>query len=120
MKMIYSHYEPETGISKIILADKRGKYTGIAKLHPEEKQNESRFAGLRLAEYRAWINYFKSEVRRIREKLNTVKSLKKDMDKYDNPNKKVQRRVNLKIRDYSQELIDLKKAIDELTKRLDE
>lgn len=120
MKMIYNHYDSETGISKVVLADKRGKYTGKAKLNPNEKNTESRFAGLRLAEYRAWINYFKSEVRRIREKLNTVKSLKKDMDEYDNPNKKVQRRVNLKIRDYSQELTDLKKAIDELKKRLDE
>ena len=57
MKFLYSHFNEETGKSIAVLSDKYGKYSGQAKLHPDDKDNASKFAGCRIAYKRALINY---------------------------------------------------------------
>ena len=57
MKFLYSYFFPDTGESVAALKNKDGLYIGSAKLHPDDKNTASQFAGCRLAEYRAWIKY---------------------------------------------------------------
>lgn len=116
MKFLYGYFHPQTGESVVALADKNGVYTGQARLHPDDKDYASEFAGCRLAERRAWIQYLRKECRRKQIMLNTIKDLMKDIDIncdcYIDP--KVKRRFNLKLRDYSNEISEFKEAINTL------
>ena len=112
MKYVSGTYDPETGISEVVFADKRGRYIGRAKLHPDDRYSE--FAGLHIAEDRAWLKYYISERRRIKERLNAIQSLKKELQKYTDYDRKTERRINLAIRDYSNDIENLTAGIKEL------
>jgi hypothetical protein len=81
MKLISSDFNKNTGISTVILQNRNGRYTGTAKLHPEDKGSE--IAGCLLAEKRAWIKYYKAELKRNKIQLQEATRLKKDIVSYD-------------------------------------
>lgn len=112
MKFLSNSFNPETGISQVTLADKYGRYTGIAKLHPDDIQHKNEITGFRLAERRAWIKSLKDQLYRKRYMLKAIKDLKKDFE-FQNCelDKKTLRRINLKLRDYTQNIEELKNAI---------
>ena len=114
MKMTRSDFIIDTGESIVELQDKYGAYQGRAKLAPEDKEYVSRYAGLRIAQHRAQLKYLKSQRRRIKERLKEVSFLKKELNNLID--KKAQRRLNLRIRDYHAQLEDLDFAIEELKK----
>ena len=120
MKFLYGYFHPETGESIVALANKSGTYIGQAKLHPDDKDNGSEYAGCRIAEGRAWIKYYKQEKRRCREKLETIKNLYKDI--YRNCSKQtaqeVEHRFNLQIKYYTEKLTESKEIIKEIEKQL--
>jgi len=55
-KNFTTHYDKETGISTVTYTNEYGKFTGKAKLHPND--TESRFSGYHIAESRADIQYY--------------------------------------------------------------
>ena len=121
MKLLYSSFDPQTGKSIVALTDKNNNtYIGQARLHPDDKNNASNLFGCRLAEKRAWIKYFKEEYKKKKIELNTIKQLNNDI-KYNyrvyTP-KKIQRRINIKLRDYSNEINEIKNNIEILEKEL--
>lgn len=71
-KVYYSNYNPDTGISIVKINTPYGMIEGTAKLHPDDKEVSSKYAGCKYAEMRAWIKYFKM-VRR--SKNDTLKEL---------------------------------------------
>ena len=71
-KVYYSNYNPDTGISIVKINTPYGMIKGTAKLHPDDKEVSSKYAGCKYAEMRAWIKYFKM-VRRF--KNDTLKEL---------------------------------------------
>lgn len=78
MKVVDSGWNPETGVAWTMIKTKRGKYIGEAKLHPEDKEYASRYAGNELAAQRAYANYLKDL---INEKKIELKAF---VDFYEN------------------------------------
>lgn len=118
MKMTRSDFNIDTGESIVELQDKYGIYQGYAKICPEDREYISRYAGLRIAQHRAQIKYLKSQRRRIKERLKEAVFLRKELENLID--KKAQRRLNLRIRDYHTQLEDINFAIDELKKLIRE
>ena len=85
-KLSNSTFNPETGISTVTVKTKRGTYTGVAKVHPEDKEIQSKYTGLRIAEMKAMRKAYKDELKRERIILHVLPSIQKDLihtlDKY--------------------------------------
>lgn len=122
MKFLYGYFHPETGESKVVLANKSGTFIGKARLHPEDKEHASEYAGCRLAEGRAWIEYYKKEKKRSQEQINTIKNLYKDI--YRNCSKttakEVEQRFKIQLKYYEEKLKESKEIIKEIKKQLED
>ena len=79
MKFLRGRFNKETGVSIVTLSDRYGRYTGVAILHPDDKNNASEYTGCSIAEQRAWIQALQNRRRRTKIKLNTIKNLIKDI-----------------------------------------
>jgi len=79
MKTIASDYNEDTGLSKVTLATDLGEFTGYSKLHPEDKEIVSRYAGCRYAEMRAGIKYMKEKAKIAKYQLNVLNKLYKNL-----------------------------------------
>lgn len=80
MKLINSYYIPETGESQVTLANRYGQYTGMAFVHPEDKNTASQFTGCRFAERRAYIKSFEDKIRRYKIQRKALESFEKDLN----------------------------------------
>ena len=119
MKLLYSYFFPATGESTVAIANRDGVYIGSAKLHPDDKNSASQFAGCRLAECRAWLQYLHKELSRQKLMLKTIQNLKRDIDLHSpNIDQQTQRRINLKLRDYSNNIQSLKDDIKQLENKI--
>lgn len=119
MKLLYSYFFPDTGESVAALGNRDGVYIGSAKLHPDDKDSASQFAGCRIAECRAWLKYLHKERRTQRLRLNTIKNLNKDIQLHcSTVDPAVQRRINLKIRDYHNKIDELTEDIEQLENKI--
>lgn len=104
MKFISSSYDPETGVSTVTMQHLGKKFLGTAKLHPDEKEKGSKYAGCYYAELRAVISALKYErkIAKIEADtcLNFVKSLEcySKFNKEDESAKSVYRLLNRKIK----------------------
>jgi len=58
-KLVYSNYDPETGISIARIQTPHGTFKGKARVHPREADIASSYAGCKYAEIRAYIKYYK-------------------------------------------------------------
>ena len=72
IRMIYSNYNEETGVSCVTLRTPLGEFTGYAKVHPEDAAFASPITGCRFAEIKALIKYRKAKVNVI---TNEIKGL---------------------------------------------
>ena len=61
-KLIYSNFDPETGISTVTIQNKYGHFTGTAKLDEEDKKHPSKFQGCEYAESKAIIEYLNKRI----------------------------------------------------------
>lgn len=80
LKTIDSAFDENTGISKTTILTDIGKFTGSAKLHPDDKEYASRYAGCRYAEIRATIKYLKvkkaiarNQIKELNKLLNEIR-----------------------------------------------
>ena len=125
MRFSHGDFNKETGISTVTLFDKYGIYTGLAILHPDDKDNPSEFMGCSIAEQRAWIKALQNRRRRIKIKLDAIKNLIKDIEiNYHDPiDPKLKRRFYLKIKDYNNEITYIEESIkqikNEIKQRID-
>lgn len=76
---IASDYNEDTGISYVKIATDIGEFEGTAKLHPEDAEIASHFAGCRYAEMRAGIKYMKAKARIAKYTLNYLNNLYKNL-----------------------------------------
>ncbi len=79
MKTVESDYNEDTGISTVKLSTDIGIFEGYAKLHPEDKDIASRFAGCRYAEMRAGIKYMKAKARETKQVLDSLTKIYKNL-----------------------------------------
>ena len=78
-KLFKYDFNPDTGISTVTLKSKRGLFTGTAKVHPEDKEAQSKFFGLHTAENKALRKLYKEELKREKIILETIKRVQKDL-----------------------------------------
>lgn len=120
MKIISQSFNHETGVSSIELQDKNYRGTGFAKISPEDKEYYSKYTGFRLAELRANIKIQKQKISKLKIQLNTVKTLKNDLIHFNREiPKNIERRINLAIRNYAQEIESLKLEIESIKEIID-
>ena len=62
IKMIKSNFDEITGISEVTIATDIGEFSGTSKLHDEDRNISSSFAGCQYAETRAIIKYMKRKM----------------------------------------------------------
>ena len=86
IKTIMSDYNQDTGLSKVTIATDLGQFTGYAKLHPEDKEIASNYAGCRYAEMRATIKYMKAKRRIAEYKLEPLNRIYNDLKSSKNFN----------------------------------
>lgn len=74
-----SVYDEKTGISKVIIECELGRFEGIAKLSPEDREAglASRFEGCKYAETRAIIKCLKALRMRKKSELKALEDLEK-------------------------------------------
>jgi len=75
IKIIDSDFNTETGISTTKILTDLGSFTGTAKLHPDDQDKASRFAGCRYAEIRATIKYMKMKKKLFKEEIKLLNHL---------------------------------------------
>ena len=110
-KIIKSDQNKETGFSEIIIQNKYGEFYGWSQCHPDDMDNYSMFAGERYAEIRAAADYAKFRLKQEKIKLKTIQSLVRDIENGPSTSmeympEKYRRKINLKLRDYSQSIED--------------
>lgn len=117
MKFYFSSFNAETGKSEVIFKHGNKTYIGTAQAAKEDMSHLSKFLGCGLAERRAWIKYFIDERRKYKYMLKAIQHLNKDI-KYvcKEIDPKIQRRINLHLRDYSTQITILSENIALLKK----
>ena len=72
IKLIESNFDRETGVSYAKIQTDYGVFAGSAKLHEEDKEHVSSFAGCHYAETRAIIAYMKHRVKLLNERIESL------------------------------------------------
>ena len=99
IKMIKSNFDEITGISEVTIATDIGEFSGTSKLHDEDRNISSSFAGCQYAEMRAVIKYMKRKMHdldmQIKGLTDFQSSLKcrKDYNHIAIENSKARRRI---------------------------
>ena len=75
IKTTYSDFNKETGISTTVILTDLGHFLGTARLHPDDKETASRYAGCRYAEMRATTKYVKAKKKAIQEEIKLLNRL---------------------------------------------
>lgn len=101
-KILYSNYDKNTGISKTIISNKYGVFTGISKLSKEDSDFASSYAGCRYSLYKAKIKSYKCQLKEIKFQLKTLRdfsifmSQSKEYNKNSHEAKKLRQYIYLK------------------------
>lgn len=126
-KLFKYDFNPDTGISTVTLKSKRGLFTGTAKVHPEDKEAQSKFFGLHTAENKALRKLYKEELKREKIILETIKRVQKDLQEnlhdtgsYDNYLilSTLRKRLYFMERNHSNNITILKDSLEEFKKSL--
>ena len=80
IKLIESNFDRETGVSYAKIQTDYGVFVGSAKLHEEDKEYVSSFAGCHYAETRAIIAYMKHRVKLLNERIESLENCKKVLE----------------------------------------
>ena len=112
-KIIKSYSNEDTGVSVVTIQNKYGKFYGMAFCHPDDMENFSAFAGERYAETRARAAFADFRYKQEKIKLQTIQNLIKDIDSGSGTSmeympEEYRRKINLKLRDYTQSVEDWK------------
>ena len=119
MKFLYGFFNRQTGESIVTLSNQGELFIGRAQLHPDDKNSANELTGCRLAEHRAWIKIFQNERKKKKIMLKAIQNLNQDIKQNcSSIDPSIQRRINLKLRDYTNEVQELSNQIDFLTKSL--
>ena len=126
-KLFKYDFNPDTGVSTVTLKSKRGLFTGTAKVHPEDKEVQSKFFGLNIAEKKALQKLYKEELKREKIILETIKRVQKDLQEnlhdtgsYDNYVilSTLRKRLYFMERNHSNNITILKDSLEEFKKSL--
>lgn len=110
-KIVDYFSDKDNGLTGIVIQNKYGHFYGGTKFNPKDnKDTFSSFAGSRYAEIRAGEKFARFRYKQEKIKLKAIQDLMNDI-KRNCPeeiekNPKLMRRINLKLRDYTQSVED--------------
>lgn len=84
MEFISGTFDKKTGISTVVMEHLGVRFEGIARLHPDDIDNASEFAGCSFAETRATIKALKYERKMVKEKAEQARKFIKQCECYKN------------------------------------
>lgn len=108
MRLILSNYDETTGISYCEVQHKGKIYSGVSRLHPEDKEIASKYTGCRYAEIKAEIKALKAEYNEAKASCEECRKFVKACSQYSNfdkesPTAKVMyRQLNRRIKKVNQ------------------
>lgn len=92
IKLVYSNYDDETGISIVRIQTPEGTFKGKARLNPKDENVASKYVGCKYAEIRAWIKYYHylskikasniREITKLNNQINQDKTVPKRVKKW--------------------------------------
>lgn len=122
MRLVYSYYDKESGKSTILMEHEGKQYMGNAYFNKEkEKYPPNAFFGLRIAEKRAIMEYWKERKNINRIKACAMESLLKDLQNtfpcpyVGNP---IVEKIKRHLKHYKQEAANYQSAIDSCRKEI--
>ena len=121
MHLVYSNYDKESGKSTILMEHEGKQYMGNAYFNKEEeKYPPNAFFGLRIAEKRAIIEYWKERKNINRTKACTIESLLKDLQNTEEnlEGNSIVEKLEHHLRHYKQEVANYQSAIDSQRKEI--
>lgn len=120
-KLITAHYDEESGLSYVKIANKFGTFDALAVLHPKDKERGSRYAGCEYAHIRAEIKSVKEQIKSQRYRIKVLTELLAEYQNSNNVNinsiesKKVKRKITEEIKkltDLKQDKIKLEQSLE--------
>ena len=78
-KLVYSNYNPETGLSAVIVETKNGYFGATSQLRVEDEDIASRFAGCDYAFSKAVRKSLKQDIKNINLKIKTLLDFEKTL-----------------------------------------
>lgn len=113
IKMIYSNFNEKTGVSVVKITTPLGEFEGTSKLHDEDREISSRYAGCQYAEMKAIMNYMKKRIQILKIELNSLEKHNKSM-----LNRKDYNHNSMEMRALRKDIYLLKKSIVSWQERL--
>jgi|GEM_PF-5514805 len=103
--------ENKDSVYKVTFIDKHGnKYHGVARCHPDDQKYESELFGYTVANYRAYVKFNKSLIKKEKERLKTLITLYNTIENMKGFNKD-----ELSAKRIRKEIYICKKEIEELS-----
>lgn len=120
IKMIYSNFDENTGISEVTIMTDIGEFKGTSKLHEEDRNISSHFAGCRYAEMKAIIKYMKQKIKNIQMQIKGLEDFQSNLaTRADyNYNSIENNKARRRIFELKKQIISWNKKIDSLTARM--
>ena len=104
-KIKSSNYDEVSGVSIVTILTELGEFTGVARLHEDDKENASSFFGCEIAEIRAYIQYSKKQQFIALHKYKAFKDMYKNLSQMKEFNKDSveARKIRRKMHELSEE-----------------
>ena len=111
-KLITAHYDEESGLSYVKIANKFGTFDALAALHPKDRENKrgSRYAGCEYAHIRAEIKSVKEQIKSQRYRIKVLTELLAEYQNSDNVN--INSVEIKKLTDLKQEKVKLEQSLE--------
>lgn len=119
-----SYYNEQDGMSVVTIEYHGNEFVGSARLHPDDAEKASKYAGCRFAEQRAYIKMLKSILADERIKCDACRNFVKSCESYKNWDRKsplakdAYRQLNLRIKKVNEIIEEINNAIDDLDKSI--
>lgn len=79
IKLLQSNFDEETGISSVTIGTDYGQFNATSKLHNEDLNISSSYAGCEYAEMRAIIKYMKKRIEVINNQIKGLENYQKQL-----------------------------------------
>ena len=123
-KFLDSEYDEIQGLSSVVIKMNGELFEGKARLHPDDKEKASAYAGCRFAEKRAYIKGLKSLLKEEREKCDLYRNFVKSCENYKNWDrespiaKDVYKQLNIRIKEVNKIVDKINLEIDALDREI--
>lgn len=118
IKLIYSNFDPDSGISIVRIQTPEGVFKGKARLHPKDRDVASHFAGCKYAEMRAYVKYYTFMAKLKQSAVDELRKLNNQLTQDKTVPKRVKRWSSDQLASLTQDYNIYRAAAAELKKEI--